>query len=129
MFSDALIEASGTDAITLQDALARAQMRGEAMQAHAGQDGQFGEMENAIGISEKDDDLVAIFFRQTQAPASRALASQQRGTQAGRGLRLGRRGRSLLSLPQAEGATQRHDQQGKMAMHDDGGRGFLGEMA
>ncbi len=37
-------------------------MRREAAQTHARQDGQFGQVEDAIGIIEKDDDLVAIFL-------------------------------------------------------------------
>ena len=99
------------------------------MQTHPGQDGQFSQMEDAIGMLQKNDDLVAVFLLQTQAPASRALSTQQRGTQGGMGLCLMRWGRRLLRLLQAEGRTERHDQQGKMAMHHDGRLGFLGKAA
>ena len=40
--------------------MARAEMRGETMQTHPGQDRQFSQVENAISISKKDDDLIAV---------------------------------------------------------------------
>ena len=98
------------------------------MEAHATQDGEFGQMENAIGIGEKDDDFIAIFLLETQAPASRTLSTQECNTQAGKRLRLrGGRDSRLLRLPQAESSTERHDQQGKVTMHDHRRLVFLGK--
>jgi hypothetical protein len=60
----------------------------EAMEAHPRQDRQFCQVDNPVRISEKDDDLVAIFFLQPQAPASGALSPQPRSAQTGTGIRL-----------------------------------------
>ena len=48
----------------------------EAVQAHASQHREFSQVEDAVDISNKDDDFVAIFFLQPQPPASRALSLQ-----------------------------------------------------
>jgi hypothetical protein len=45
----------------------------EPMEAHTRQDREFGQMEDAIGISEKDDDLVAVFLLETLTPVSRVI--------------------------------------------------------
>jgi len=76
--TDVLIEESGANTIALKDGMARAKGKWEAMETHAHQDRQFGQMEDAISILEKDDDFVPIFFLQPQAPASRTLAVKQR---------------------------------------------------
>lgn len=80
-------------------------MRGETTEAQTAQDGQFGEMENAIGIAQKDDDLVAVGFFEAQAPASGAFTTEQGSMEIG--LRLGLIGRNSrrLGLPQAEGGA------------------------
>ena len=104
-------------------------MRREAAETHARQDGQFGQVEDAIGIIEKDDDLVAIFLLEAQAPTRRALPTEQSCTQSRTGLSLSRWGGGRLGLPQAEGATQGHHQQGKVAMHHDRRFRALGELA
>ncbi len=57
-----MIEELGAETIALKDGLGGAEVCGETMEAYATQDGEFGQMENAIGILEKDDDLVTIFF-------------------------------------------------------------------
>jgi hypothetical protein len=56
------------------------------METHSRQDRQFSQVEDAIGIGEKDDDLVAILFLEAQTPARCALAAQQRRTDTGAGL-------------------------------------------
>jgi len=104
-------------------------MRREATETQASQDREFGQMEDAIGISDKDDDFVAIFFLEAQTPTRRALTTEQSRTQTGTGLGLSVRGGGSFGLPQAEGGTQSHDQQGKIAMHDDSRFRSLGELA
>jgi hypothetical protein len=46
----------------LKNGLWRAESGGKATERQMGQDGKFGEMENPIGLAEKNDDLVAIFL-------------------------------------------------------------------
>ena len=104
-------------------------MRREATETQARQDREFGQMEDAIGISDKDDDFVAIFFLEAQTPTRRALTTEQSRTQTRTGLGLSVRGGGSFGLPQAEGGTQSHDQQGKMTLHDHCGFGFLGKAA
>ncbi len=94
-----------------------------------GQNGKFCEMEYPISLTDEDDDFIPIFLLQTQSPTRGAFTPQQCGTQTGTALGLLPRSSSLLSLPQAEGGTQSHDQQGKMDMHDHGGLGSLGKAA
>ncbi len=84
-------------------------------------------MENAIDSAHKDDDFVAILLLEPQSPPRRTLSPQQRRTQSATALTLLGQSRSLMGLPQAKGSTQGHDQQGKVAMDDDGGLRFLGE--
>ena len=45
------------------------------MEADACQDRQLGQVEDAIGIPEKDDDFIAIFLLQPQAPARGPLST------------------------------------------------------
>ena len=40
----------------------RAERGGEAAERNMGQYGKFAEMENPIGLPEKDDDVIAIFL-------------------------------------------------------------------
>src|SRR5713101_5667870 len=58
-------------------------MNWEALQVQASQDGQFGQVENSISISLKDDDLITIFLLQALSPTSDAFSTQQGATQAG----------------------------------------------
>jgi len=58
------------------------------MEAHAAQDREFRQMEDAIDHPEKDDDLVAIFLLQPESKACRAFSCQQRTTQTGTSLSL-----------------------------------------
>lgn len=66
----------------------------ETMKAHHHQESQFGQVENALGLREKDDDLVAVLLLEPQAPACGALYEQQYGTQA-KGIGLYRRHRLI----------------------------------
>ncbi len=43
----------------------------EAMKADATQDGQFSQVENAIGLAEKNDDFVTVFFASTVSASAR----------------------------------------------------------
>src|SRR5579864_3756297 len=104
-------------------------MRGKALEAQATQDGQFGEMKNAIGLSHKDDNLVTIFLFESLSKACRSFSAQQRRTQADTPLRLLGRGRGLLGLPEAKGGREPYHQQGEVNMHDDRRLGFLGKPA
>lgn len=58
-------------------------MSRQTTQRQPGQDGQFGQMENAIGLPHKDDDLVAVGFFEAQAPARRPFPTEQGGMQIG----------------------------------------------
>ena len=61
------------------------------------QNGKFGEMENAIGQADEDDNLVAILLLQTLAPACGALPTKKGRTHIWHSLGLSRG--NLLSLP------------------------------
>jgi hypothetical protein len=51
-------------------------MSRKALEAQAGQDRQFGQVENAIDLTDKDDHFVAIFLLEPQAPTSGAFSLQ-----------------------------------------------------
>src|SRR5947209_539781 len=50
-------EGLGTQAKACEDGVTGAQVRGKDAQAHASQDRQFGQMEDAIGITHEDDEI------------------------------------------------------------------------
>ena len=81
-----------------------------------GQHGKFGELENPIGLTNEDNDFIAIFFASALTPAGRAFSVKQNGTQGGKHLSGQGGSGGSLGLPQAKRATQGHHEQRKETM-------------
>jgi hypothetical protein len=75
---------SWTEAIARENGLSGSQLTGKFAQANACQDAENSQMEDAIGFSNKDHDLVAVFLRTPRAlqravpsPANRAMEREE----------------------------------------------------
>src|SRR2546426_2179425 len=84
-------------------------------------------MENAVGVIEENNDMIAIFFLQPSPPTCRPFTQEQRRTDANLLGLLRAFSGGLMGLPQAESSAQSHHQQGEMAMHNDSSLASFGK--